>query len=112
MCSSLDALEGDIIEQVCLRLGKQMAVSLNTEIYKDAGLYGMDVFEIVTYLHNQYGTIFDGLDLNDYVPAEVPLLRILKVIGLYSGRNYKSLTIRHLVEVVKRGAWFTPADGS
>lgn len=109
MFSSPDALELEVMEQVRIRSAKRVAVSLDTEIYKDLGLYGMDVWEIANYFHKKYGTSFENFPMDDYVPPESSFpWRWLwqKVVG-HAG--YKSLTVNHFVEAARRGAWFEPS---
>jgi Protein of unknown function (DUF1493) len=111
MCNSLDALESDIVEQVRIQCPKRTraSISLHSEVYKDLGICGMDVFEIIVYIHKKYGTKFSNLDLNDYVPPETAFLRLWKAVGFYRDRQYDSLTIQHLVEAARRGAWIEPS---
>jgi hypothetical protein len=110
MSGSFEGLESDIIEQARIRSAKRTTISPSTEIYKDLGLYGMDPFEIIRDLHEKYGTDFHDLDLNHYVPAEIPLLRLWKAMGFYADHKFGSLTVGHLAEVVRRGEWFPPAN--
>jgi hypothetical protein len=100
-----DSMESDVIEQIHIRSGiPRSQIALDAEVYEDLGVYGMDLWEIIDYLNRRHGVKFDDFRMHDYVPPEVPFLWIWKRLGRYN--RFKSLTVGHLIEVARRGAWF------
>ena len=100
-----DSIEADVIEQIHIRSGiPKSRILLDAEVYKDLSVYGMDLWEIIDYFKKRYGTNFDEFPMLDYVPPETAFLWFWKKFGW--NKNYKSLLVSHLIEVVHRGAWF------
>lgn len=98
-------IETDVVDQLhrVSAINKDR-ITLDSEVYKDLGIYGMDLYEAVSFLATKYGTKFHEFPMLDYCPPE-------GVLWPWQRRRahrdkYKSLTVRHLVEVVDRGAWF------
>ncbi len=101
-----DPIERDVKAQIKLRSGRPvLAIKSESEIYGDFGIYGVDLCEIVDSLKRTYGTQFNSFSVHEYGPPEsAVLVPYWRKLGRY--RNYKPLTVGHLIEVVRRGAWF------
>jgi hypothetical protein len=92
------------------RRTRTLDISADTEIYYDLGIYG-DVlyFDLVDWIHKEFGTTFDHFNLGAYAPGEQGFLAMIwrrrrRESDRRKGR-YRSLKVRDLVEPIERKAW-------
>jgi hypothetical protein len=86
-------------------------ITLDTELYRDLGMYGDDLaFDVVLWATREFG-VEGTFYLSDYAPGEQnfrPLKRLLcKLIGLKE-RQYNSLTVRDVVASIEARRWPEP----
>ena len=89
------------------------AVTPCQRLYHDLKLTGDDAVELLEALHAKFGTAFTDFQFAEYFPneGEAAVDGVERLLGFAEPR--KPLTIGHLSEVVRRGAWFEPeADQS
>lgn len=103
--SDRNDLETEVIEEVSKRAVRPVDITLQTEVYEDLGIYGMDVWEITLILHNKYGTDFSNLKLDEYVPPEGNHALTFFWRWLTGKGEYKSLTVGMLAAAVRQGRW-------
>lgn len=98
----------DIVQEVT----GSRTVTPNTRLWHDLSLGGDDIVELVERLEAKFGTSFADLPYADFFPDEGAALgaHLLKSLGLKDRR--KPVTIQHMADVVKRGAWFDPGADS
>jgi hypothetical protein len=75
-----------------------------TEIYYDARVSGDDLWELVTYLADRFGTDFSAMDLRLYAPGEGAQL-VRPLLMFFGRRPYRSLTVETLTAAVQQGYW-------
>ena len=103
--NDINDLETEIIEEVAKWVVRPGEITLQSEIYEDLDIYGMDVWEITLILHNKYGTDFSNLRLDEYVPPEGNHALTFFWRWLTGKGEYKSLTVGMLAAAVRRGRW-------
>lgn len=83
----------------------------STRLFHDLSLSGEDAVEFLNYVHQTFGTRFEGFEFDVYFPDELDgfLMHIAKHLFGYKARRYKDFRFGHLVQVVEAGAWFEPA---
>lgn len=96
------------IERIVRRYSGTRRVGSTSRIYHDLSIAGDDAWELLEQLTQEFGTSFDGFPFVDYFPEETEALPAYwgRFFGL-RGR-WRPLTLGHLVEVARRGAWFEP----
>ena len=85
------------------------SITPETEVYADLGTYGDDLFELVTWMHNEFGVEpVHGDNVFVYAPTETSLFPVRKLVKRLLGiapRQYKSLKVRDLVSVIEKKRW-------
>ena|SRR6267154_6746870 len=87
-------------------------ITLDTELYRDLGMYGDDLaFDVVLWATREFGV--EGVfHLFNYAPGERPfrpMWRFLrKRIGWKERARYKSFAVRDLISAIDAKRW--PAD--
>jgi len=74
-------------------------------IHEDLRIAGDDAADLINKIHKEFGTSFEGFEFNDYFPDETEAIFYLILIPLGWSRK-KSISVRHLVDVVNTGKWF------
>ena len=82
-------------------------ISLDSQIYHDLGIWGDDFFELVLWIHKEFG-VQPMADLRNYVPLEGNSSLVYPIIRKLLGRpepRYRRLSIRDLTDVIAVGRW-------
>jgi Protein of unknown function (DUF1493) len=87
------------------------AIDSSLRIHEDLRIAGDDAADLINRIHNEFGTSFDGFEFDEYFPNETEAIFYLLLIPLGLNRK-KSISVRHLVEVVNAGKWFEEAAQS
>ena len=106
----------DAFQKVAERLRKMsahpfLAITRDTEVYSDLGLYGLDLVELVKWITDEFG-VQGRVDIGAYGPPDVSWLplpppirrKLRRWIGIAEPR-YKSLKVRHLLEAIENQRW-------
>jgi Protein of unknown function (DUF1493) len=84
-----------------------IAITPETEIYRDLKMYGDDLaFDLVLWAHREFG-VQGNFRLSDYAPGETPFKMwdsLRRLIGKKE-RRYKSLTVRDVVAAIETKHW-------
>jgi hypothetical protein len=86
-------------------------ITLDTEVYRDLRVYGLDLLELELWAQREFGVEPD-LAISDYVPPENGLWLydfVRRIIG--HEKHYKSLKIRDVIEAIEAKKWFAKGDG-
>lgn len=90
---------------------RTLGISPDTEIYYDLGIYG-DVlhFDLLDWVHREFGTTFEHFNLGAYAPSEQGLFAMIWRRGRRESDRrkgrYRSFNVRDLVEAIERKAWW------
>jgi hypothetical protein len=90
-------------------------ITLQTEVYRNLGIYGDDLFDLLLWINKEFGVTLD-LNIADYGPTEWPFLRIRKLLSKFFGERetvYKSLKVGDVVSAVETNrcsSFEEPAD--
>jgi hypothetical protein len=76
-------------------------ITPDTEVFSDLGIYGDDLFELVSWLNEKFG-VATNLELGRYAPSETPFYWIQKLI---SPRKYDSLRIQDIIAAIEAKRW-------
>lgn len=101
----------DPVEQV-RRLVEEVSgsrkVTAQTRLFHDLHLDGDDVFDLLERIEARFGTSFSSLSFKDFFHDEHEALgaHVAASFGFRSSK--KMVTVQHLAEVVRLGAWFDP----
>jgi hypothetical protein len=82
-------------------------ITCDTEVYHDLRIYGDDLFELIMWLHREFGLRPD-LRLADYAPTERTFGRLWQLVRKVIGRSepqYRSLKVRDIVAAVEARRW-------
>jgi hypothetical protein len=90
------------VRRLVAEVSSSRGVKPETRLFQDLHLAGDDVFELMERIAAKFGTSFSSLSFTDFFPEEHEALGF--------GGSKKTVTVRHLAEVVKRGAWFDPPN--
>ena len=82
-------------------------ISADSQIYYDLNIYGDDFYELVRWMHEDFG-VQTMSDFESYAPLESPfhLLRVIgrKILGLAEPR-YCSLKVIDISKIIIEGKW-------
>ena len=101
----MDDIEEAVAKLVADFTGARRVTS-ERRLYHDLGLAGDDVDELFEAIQQRFGTRFEGFSFYDYFPDEGEAVMDRLERFLHVAPSRKPLTIGHLAEVVRRGAWF------
>lgn len=82
-------------------------ISLDSQVYNDLGVWGDDFFELVLWMHKEFG-VQAMAGFENYAPPDgtsslgYPIIR--KLLGR-SEMRYRSLSIRDLTDIIAAGRW-------
>lgn len=81
-----------------------MPINYDTEIYRDLGIYGHDLFELFSWILDNFG-VQVAVPNEMYSPSEIPFLRLIAFARRKLGVEEKltSLTVRDLIRAIERG---------
>ena len=105
----------EIVEQLRLLIGEVSSsknVGSETRLFHDLHLGGDDVVEVLERIAAKYGTSFADLTFTDFFYEEHEAFGAALWASLGVRTSKRPVTVRHLAEVVKRGAWFDPRSVS
>lgn len=106
---SIENIRSGLYEILEIYKGSSKKISETSSIWDDLNIGGDDVDELLEEIHGKFGTIFSGLNCNEYFPCEPDALIELIVRRIFGYRiKRKIMTVGHLVAVIQRGAWFEP----
>jgi hypothetical protein len=77
----------------------------STRVYQDLLISGDDAGDLLDRIHKEFGTSFEGFEFGDYFFNE-PDAFVYVILRLFGWAPKKTLSVRHLVEVVEAGQWF------
>jgi hypothetical protein len=87
---------------------RAVPITPETELYRDLGMYGdVIAFDLVLWARREFG-VEGRFRLTDYAPGERPFQRLRRILGKLTGRKerqYKSLTVRHVVTAIESKWW-------
>lgn len=94
-----------LIFDIC---GGCLKISDSTRICHDLLISGDDADELLTKIHDRFGTKFDGMDFHAYFPDETEALiwAVARWFGIRCRK--KEVTVGHLLEVIRKTEWFDP----
>ena len=87
------------------RLGSP--VTRETEVYRDLGLYGYDIFELILWINREFGSM-PPFELSRFAPGEEnfrPLFRMIRKILGRKELQYENLTVGDIVAAVEAKRW-------
>jgi len=96
------------IAEIVQKVSGVGSVGPATRLFHDLHLAGDDVDEMLTDLHEAFGTDFSGLSFSEYFPPEHEALVATWAVKLGFQTSKRPVTLQHLCDVVERGAWFDP----
>jgi hypothetical protein len=81
----------------------------DTEIYRDLGLYGDDLVELIWWLNKEFG-VETNFNLKRYAPRERSFLAELRALQRILGirpkyERYRSLKIRDIIAAITAKRW-------
>lgn len=97
------------LRKMCGAQHRAATITCDTEVYGDLGLYGLDLVELVLWIHREF-EIQGSIDIGPYGPPDVswlplPALKKLRRWLGISEPTYESLKVRHLLEIIENGHW-------
>lgn len=111
MIQDADKLYNKIVDQIDIKgwgaPRKEHLISLDSQVYHDLGIWGNDFFELVLWMHNEFG-VQAMAGFKNYAPPEGNSSLIYPIIRKLLGRlepRYRSLTIRDLTDIIAVGRW-------
>jgi hypothetical protein len=88
-------------------VNRRTAITDETEIYYDLGIYGDDVYEFFVWLHDEFGVKFGKFRFKDYCRPEGSLspflFRSWRERYERQHRRYKSLTVGSILSAIELG---------
>lgn len=84
---------------------RSVPINPDKEIYADLEIYGDDLFEFLVWVSSEFGvqiTVAGG----KYAPSEMPFFELVRAFKKAVGarnRDYKSLTVRDVVQAIEAG---------
>jgi hypothetical protein len=104
-------LSGRVIDQIATkgwgRPRKGHLVSPESQIYYDLGIYGDDFFELVSWMHEEFG-VQTMSGFGSYAPPEAPFLFLRHFARKLLGcpvPPYRSLTVNEITNIITKGKW-------
>jgi hypothetical protein len=81
-------------------------ITEDTEIYRDLGIYGDEIVDLVWWLEKEFG-LETNINPFKYAPREFPFFRAWRAIGRTMGleTTYKSLKVRDILAAVEVKRW-------
>lgn len=106
--SEIDTKE--VIEIVSTHTGIEPdGIFVNSRIEQDLGCLGDYAAELLEEIRNRYNVDFSGIAVDDFVTPEVEgFIGYLFNRKQLNHRKAFPITVQHLIEVIKSGAWFEP----
>jgi hypothetical protein len=89
-------------------VGKRETIDTSTRLYHDLRIISDDAWELLTEIHQKFGTSFKAMDFEAYWPDgfdQVPFW-LLELLGF--NKKAKAITFGHLLKVVEAGHWYEP----
>ncbi len=97
----------DKVLEIVSHISGTKKISEATSINHDLPIDGDDAYELLKSVKNEFGTDFDRLDFHRYFHDEGEVFPFPFLWNwLPFIRKKKNLTVRHLFDAVKKGAWF------
>ena len=102
----------DHLREIARPLPKEYAISGETEVYYDLGIYGdVLVFDLLFWMHREFGVALN-IDPSEHAPREGPILRTLFGHFMHrrdiAQRPYVSLKVRDIMAAIEAGRWQPP----
>jgi hypothetical protein len=78
-----------------------------TELYYDFRIAGDDLYEVISAIHDRFGTDFSEMDLRYYSPGETEAMFSFDFLRELLGRprRFRRLNVQMLVDAVEAGRW-------
>src|SRR3954465_8884421 len=86
-------------------------ITEDTEIYRDLGIYGDEIVELIWWLDREFG-VKPSIRPFRYAPREFPFFRFFRAIRRGTGLEpqYESLKVRDIVAAVQAKRWPDEAE--
>ena len=96
------------VEEHLLPWARGTAISPDTELYRDLGIYGDDLaFDVMHWATREFG-VEGSFYLARYAPREQPFYRlhswVRRLLGM-KPRQFESLTVRDVVTAIEAKRW-------
>jgi hypothetical protein len=96
---------GDLRAKIAsLTTRSDVSLQADTEIYRDLGIYGGDLYALSAWIADTFEVDFSAMNVDDYGPSDGVDLISLLTAGLWQ-RKYKSLTIGDLERAIAKRKW-------
>lgn len=82
-------------------------VSSETEIYGDLGIYGMELYDLVIWIIEEFG-VATNIDIDQFAPPEGGLPFLAEWERQRSRGRYKSFKVRDIMAAIEAGRWQPP----
>jgi len=99
------------IQRMAAQFVWRQAVLPDSRLWHDLHIGGDDAWELLGEVVCRFQTSFETMTFSAYFPDETEAWRagIGMMLGFRSDK--KAVTVQHLAQVVKPGAWFDPPSG-
>jgi hypothetical protein len=79
---------------------------MDTEVYRDLGIYGDEIVDLVWWVEKEFG-VKSNLNPFRYAPHESPFFPVSRAIRRLVGleRQYASLKVRDIVAAIEAKCW-------
>ncbi len=93
----------DYLREVSGPKVRGLPIALDTELYRDLGLYGDDLWELALWLNREFGVVGTFVTTR-YGPSESPFARLRRRF-FPAGARYESLSVRDLLSAIEAKQW-------
>jgi hypothetical protein len=91
---------------------RSVPITLDTEVYRDLGIYGDEIVDLVVWLSEEFG-IAGVTSPFVYAPREFPyafpflewFCAVTRALGIGAKPHYKSLKVRDLIAAIEAKRW-------
>ncbi len=107
------AEKSEIFRRVVQKLSKvtapqkrALSITENTEIYRDLGIYGDDMVDLVWWLNKEFG-VKSNINPFRYTPPESPFFRVILAARRMMGiePHYESLKVGDIIAAINAKSW-------
>jgi hypothetical protein len=76
----------DQLSKMAAPKDRLLSITEDTEIYRDLGIYGDEIIELVWWLEREFG-IKPSMNPSIYAPRELPLFRVLNALKSHGNKS-------------------------
>jgi len=84
---------------------REVPVTEETEIYRDLGIHGDEIVDLVWWLEKEFGVKAVNINPFKYAPSEAAFFGIVRMIRRIRGVEYESLKVSDIVSAIEAGRW-------